>query len=54
MPTIASTWPWQTGKGCQLWTGDRRLYNALHSHYAWGWWISDYQRQCPDDMAESP
>jgi predicted nucleic acid-binding protein len=36
----------------ELWTGDRRLYNALHPHYAWVRWIADYRRRRPDDEAE--
>ncbi len=39
-------------EGAELWTGDRRLYNALHLHYAWVRWIADYRRQRPDDKAE--
>ena len=39
-------------KGVELWTGDRRLYNALHTHYPWVRWIADYQRQRPNDEAE--
>ena len=38
----------------ELWTGDRRLYNALPPHYTWVRWIADYQCQRPDDMAEPP
>jgi predicted nucleic acid-binding protein len=28
----------------ELWTGDQRLYNALHLHYAYVRWIADYRR----------
>jgi predicted nucleic acid-binding protein len=28
----------------ELWTGDHRLYNALHAQYALVQWIADYQR----------
>ena len=30
--------------GVELWTGDERLYNALHVHYPCVRWIADYQR----------
>ena len=39
-------------EGVELWTGDRRLYNALHFHYAWVQWIADYRRHRPDDESE--
>jgi predicted nucleic acid-binding protein len=29
----------------ELWTGDERLYNALHLHYTWVRWIADYHRR---------
>lgn len=28
----------------ELWTGDRRLYNALHAHLTFVQWIADYRR----------
>jgi predicted nucleic acid-binding protein len=31
--------------GVELWTGDERLYNALHTQYALVRWIADYQRR---------
>ena len=31
--------------GVELWTGDERLYNALHVHYTCVRWIADYQRR---------
>lgn len=36
-------------QGVEFWTADRRLYNALHTHYAFVQWIGDYQRQGPED-----
>ncbi len=33
------------GEDMELWTGDRRLYNALHDHLAFIQWIGDYQRK---------
>jgi predicted nucleic acid-binding protein len=27
---------------CELVTGDRRLFNAVHSHLDWVYWIGDY------------
>lgn len=37
-------------EGMKLWTGDQRLYNALHAHFAFVHWIADYQRKrsCKD------
>ena len=32
-------------EGMELWTGDRRLYNALNHHFAFVRWIGDYQRR---------
>jgi predicted nucleic acid-binding protein len=32
-------------EGIELWTGDRRLYNALNSHVPFVRWIGDYQRK---------
>jgi predicted nucleic acid-binding protein len=32
-------------EGMELWTGDQRLYNALHTHFAFVRWIGDYQRR---------
>ncbi|MCH8294411.1 type II toxin-antitoxin system VapC family toxin [Candidatus Poribacteria bacterium] len=32
-------------EGVELWTGDRRLYNVLHFHFASVRWIEDYQRK---------
>ena len=29
----------------ELWTGDERLYNALHAQHAFVRWIADYQQQ---------
>jgi hypothetical protein len=29
--------------GVELWTGDERLYNALHAQYPSVRWIADYQ-----------
>jgi hypothetical protein len=29
--------------GLELWTGDERLYNALHAQYPSVRWITDYQ-----------
>jgi predicted nucleic acid-binding protein len=29
----------------ELWTGDQRLYNALHTHFAFVRWVGDYQRR---------
>jgi predicted nucleic acid-binding protein len=31
----------------ELWTGDQRLYNALHGHYPFVRWIADYVRKRP-------
>ncbi len=31
-------------EGMELWTGDRRLYNALSPHVTFVRWIGDYQR----------
>ena len=31
--------------GIELWTGDERLYNALHAQHAFVRWIADYQQQ---------
>ncbi len=31
--------------GVALWTGDERLYNALHAQYPFVRWIADYQSQ---------
>ena len=30
-------------EGSELWTGDERLYNALHAQRPWVRWIADYQ-----------
>jgi len=30
-------------EGSELWTGDERLYNALHTQYPFVRWIADYQ-----------
>jgi predicted nucleic acid-binding protein len=30
-------------EGSELWTGDERLYNALHAQYPFVRWIADYQ-----------
>ncbi|MGH7965762.1 MAG: type II toxin-antitoxin system VapC family toxin [Candidatus Binatia bacterium] len=32
-------------EGVEVWTGDRRLYNALCAHLAFVRWIGDYQRK---------
>ena len=32
-------------EGMELWTGDQRLYNALHTHFAFVRWVGDYQRR---------
>lgn len=29
----------------ELWTGDQRLYNALHAHYPFIRWLAHYQRK---------
>lgn len=29
-------------KGCELVTGDRKLFNAVHSHLQWVRWIGDF------------
>ena len=29
-------------KGCDLWTGDRKLYNALNTQFSFVKWIGDY------------
>jgi predicted nucleic acid-binding protein len=31
------------GEGSELWTGDERLYNALHAQHPLVRWIADYQ-----------
>ena|SRR5712691_527858 len=31
--------------GVELWTGDERLYNALHAQHAFVRWIADYQQR---------
>jgi predicted nucleic acid-binding protein len=31
--------------GVELWTGDERLYNALHAQHPFVRWIADYQQQ---------
>ena len=31
--------------GSELWTGDERLYNALHAQYPFVRWIADYQQR---------
>jgi predicted nucleic acid-binding protein len=31
--------------GIELWTGDERLYNALHAQHPFVRWIADYQRR---------
>jgi hypothetical protein len=36
-------------QGVEFWTGDRRLYNALPTHYVFVQWIGDYQRQRPEE-----
>lgn len=28
--------------GCDLWTGDRRLYNAVKSRLSWVKWVGEY------------
>ena len=30
--------------GCELWTGDRRLYNVVKDELSWVKWLGDYQR----------
>jgi predicted nucleic acid-binding protein len=30
--------------GCELWTGDRRLYNAVKDELPWVKWLGDYRR----------
>ena len=37
--------------GVELWTGDERLYNALHVHYPCVRWIADYQRRRSEEDA---
>jgi predicted nucleic acid-binding protein len=32
-------------EGLELWTGDQRLYNALHMRFAFVRWVGDYQRR---------
>jgi predicted nucleic acid-binding protein len=34
-------------EGIELWTGDQRLYNALHAHCTFVRWIADYRRKRP-------
>jgi predicted nucleic acid-binding protein len=34
-------------KHVEFWTGDQRLYNALHLHYPFVRWIGNYQRKRP-------
>ena len=34
-------------EGVELWTGDQRLYNALHSHIGFVCWIAEYQQTRP-------
>jgi predicted nucleic acid-binding protein len=36
-------------QGVEFWTGDRRLYNALHTHHVFVQQIGDYQRQRPEE-----
>ncbi len=38
-------------EGLELWTGDQRLYNALHTHCGFVRWIADYQRKRPWPVA---
>jgi predicted nucleic acid-binding protein len=33
--------------GCELWTGDRRLYNVVKDELPWVKWLGGYQRQRP-------
>jgi predicted nucleic acid-binding protein len=40
--------------GIELWTGDERLYNALHAQHALVQWIADYQpRQSGESGTET-
>jgi len=39
-------------EGGALWTGDRRLYNALHASFGCVRWIGDYQSQRPAETQE--
>ncbi|MBI3328116.1 MAG: type II toxin-antitoxin system VapC family toxin [Nitrospinae bacterium] len=39
-------------EGGALWTGDRRLYNALHPSYEFVRWIGEYQSQRPTEEGE--
>jgi predicted nucleic acid-binding protein len=32
-------------EGRELWTGDQRLYNVLHTHFAFVRWVGDYRRR---------
>jgi predicted nucleic acid-binding protein len=41
-------------EGVEFWTGDHRLYNALHIQYTFVRWIADYQRQRPAEEEEAP
>ncbi len=34
-------------EGVEFWTGDQRLYNALHAHLPFIRWIADYRRLRP-------
>lgn len=34
-------------KRLEFWTGDQRLFNALHSHFPFIRWIAHYQRRRP-------
>lgn len=36
-------------KKVEFWTGDQRLYNALHQHFRFLRWIGDYQRKRPEE-----
>ena len=34
-------------EGVEFWTGDQRLFNALHQHFPLVRWIGDYKRKRP-------
>ncbi len=33
--------------GCELWTADRKLYNAAHEQWPFVRWLADYQQTPP-------
>jgi hypothetical protein len=38
---------------CEMVTGDRRLFNAVHSHLSWVGWIGDYVIAEEDEARET-